>query len=117
MISASAAIPTSSVPASATACSARRRYFLAGAMRRCNIRVFPSPRLLERLADGEVHAEVPRFGLAVDEEARDAIQLEPDVNADRPDRREVAKSGTGVVLQIAELQIPRVVPHVAGVGE
>src|SRR3954452_17574766 len=72
---------------------------------------------LERLADGEVEPVVPRLGLPVDQQTRNRVQLEAHVGADRTDGGEIADAGTDVVAQVAQVQVPGVVPDVARIGE
>src|SRR5215204_3595450 len=109
-ISASARMPTSSVPTSATTRRVRLMYLFAALVRRWSM-------ALKRLADGEMEAEPPRLLLAVHEQPFDRIQLVPEVDADRADRGHVAQAGADVVPQIVQVEVPRVVPDVARVGE
>ena len=57
------------------------------------------------------------LGLAVDEQPGDRIELVAEIDADRADRRQVAQARTDVVAQVVQVEVPRVVPDVAGVGE
>src|SRR5687768_1437454 len=55
--------------------------------------------------------------LAVNQEAGNRIDLVAHVEPERTDRRQVAEARADVFPEIAEIEIPRVVPHVAGIGE
>src|SRR5262249_28571401 len=71
----------------------------------------------EGLTDAEVNAEVTGLRFTVHDEPGNLIQLEPDVETHRSDRRVVAEAGPDVVLKVVEIEVPRVRPDVAAVEE
>src|ERR1051326_1663725 len=71
----------------------------------------------EGLPDGEVEPELPGLGFTVDDQARNRIQLVAEVRPQRSDWRHVAETRADVVAQLIEIEVPRVLPDVAGVGE
>src|SRR5215207_4992031 len=66
--------------------------------------------ILEGLADAEVNAHAPFLRETVDEQPLDGIQLVPDIEPHRTDRRLVADPGPDGVTKVAELEVPRVGP-------
>src|SRR5687768_15250754 len=72
---------------------------------------------LKRLSDAEMESEPPRLLPAVHHQARNSIDLVPEIGANRADWRLVAQPGADVVAQIVEGEIPWVGPDIAGVEE
>src|SRR5262249_19708308 len=72
---------------------------------------------LERLSNRKVNAPAAEVRLAVDEQFRRRIQLIPEVEADRPDRRLVSQAGADRGADVAEPEAQGFLPHVAGVHE
>src|SRR5256885_16326711 len=73
--------------------------------------------LSERLPDRKMNAPAARLLLAVHDQPRDWVELIAEVEADRTDRRLVAKAGADRVTEIAQIEAERIGPDVAGVEE
>src|SRR5258706_7133515 len=72
---------------------------------------------LEGLSDAEVDTPMTRFGLAVDQQIRNPIQLVAEVDAGGADRGQVPQPWTGRKAEIAASECQRVRPDVAVVEE
>src|SRR3954471_22498060 len=57
------------------------------------------------------------LGVAVNDQSGNRIELVAEIHSHRADRREVAEAGSGVIAQVVEIEVPRVVPDVAGIAE
>src|SRR3954463_5847827 len=71
----------------------------------------------ERLADAQVDAPPPALGHTVDEKPVDRCQLVAEVGANRTDPGVVSKARPDIPEKIAEEDLPRPRPDVAGVHE
>src|SRR5207247_2204352 len=74
-------------------------------------------RFLARLSDAEVKADAACLRVSVHEQAGNRIELIAHVDAHGANRRLIPESGTDRVPQLAQLEGPRIGPHVAGVDE
>src|SRR5882672_5066578 len=74
-------------------------------------------RISKRLTDAEMHAPAPLRDGGILEQQRDRIELPPDVESNRTDRRLIPQAGADGIAQIARLDAPAVGPDVAAVHE
>src|SRR5688500_19100098 len=99
-ISATARMPTNSVPTMATTWSSLRSALMS-----------------KSLADAEVEPDPTGLFLASCPQRLDGIQLVAHVGPDRTDPRVVAQTHARVVAQIAHIEIPIAAPDVPGIEE
>src|SRR5688500_6116909 len=110
MMAAMDATPTTSVQMKATTCSERR---ISDMSIRDDIR----PARSEGLSDGEMEAQRPLLRGTVDQEAINRVHLEPDVDADGANGRQVAQAGADGDPQVTHVVLERPRPYVAGIDE
>src|SRR5262245_59450068 len=73
--------------------------------------------LLESLADAEVEPPAACLRLAVHEQTWDRVELVADVEANRPNRRLISKTGAYGVAEIVEHDAAGILPDVSRVHE